>query len=130
MAKIIDANIVLRFLLGDSPTKTAAIKKLLGNKEEKLILTDVTIAEIIWTLSAHYQKPKGYICEKVFYLLELPGVTFSRPLILNAILLYQNHNIDYIDAYIAAYAQENKISEIVSYDRHLDKIKEIQRIEP
>ena len=45
----VDTNILLRHLLGDDPIQAAKADKLINGKETVLI-TDVVLAETIWTL--------------------------------------------------------------------------------
>ncbi len=57
-------------------------------------------------------------------------VCAQKDRILNALTLYGDKNIDYIDAYIASVLKEQGIKEAYSYDRHFDKMEWINRIEP
>ena len=55
---LIDANIVIRFLLNDSPKlsrKAKAIFRQAEAGEIKLFFDEVIVAEIIWTLSSFYK---------------------------------------------------------------------------
>ena len=63
MAKILDANIVIRFLVEDDKVKTDAVEKLFRS-EEILILTDVTISEIVWVLSSYYDVSRMEIVKR------------------------------------------------------------------
>lgn len=129
MSKLIDANIIIRFLLADDKKKADAIEKLLQSKE-KFILTDVTISEIIWVLSSYYQEEKTAIVKKIAALINLPQITSNKKILLLALSYFKEYNIDWIDAYLTAFAQYHKIKEIYSYDKDLDKIKTIKRKEP
>ena len=130
MPKIVDANIIIRYLLGDSPLQTERIKKYILEGKEKLILTDVTIAEIVWVLSSYYKQPKENICEMLFSLLGEPIFIVNKRLITQAVSFYREYSVDYIDAYLAAIAMENDSSGVMSFDKSIDKIKEIKRSEP
>lgn len=130
MPKIVDANIILRYLVGDSPLQAGRIKKLISENKEKLILTDLTVAEIIWVLGSYYQQERKEIAEKIFSLLETPIFIVNKSLLTRAVHYFQEYNLDYIDAYLIAYGQENNISQVLSYDQSIDKVKEIKRIEP
>jgi len=54
----------------------------------------------------------------------------QKDLILNALTLYGDKNIDYVDAYNALLLKEQGIKEVYSYERHFDKIDWVSRIEP
>lgn len=131
MEKILDANIIIRYLVEDEDDKqkASAIESLLQS-DETLILTDVTISEIIWVLSSYYQEKKEKIIKKIIVLVHLPSIKTSKSLILRALDIFQKNNIDWIDAYLGAFAIENKIETIYSYDHDLDKVKKIKRVEP
>lgn len=130
MTKVVDANIIIRFLLGDSPVHTERIKKYIREGKEKLILTDVTVAEIVWVLSSYYKEPKEKICEMLLNLLEVPVFNTNKKLITQAVSLFREYSVDYIDAYLAAVALENDSIAVLSYDKSMDKINEIKRSEP
>jgi predicted nucleic-acid-binding protein len=106
------------------------IANYLKNPGTKFVLTDVAIAELVWVLLSVYTLPKETIIEKIEGLIELSNFILSKSLISRTLALYSQNNIDYIDAYLAAYAIENEITEIVSYDKDLNKIKSLKRVEP
>jgi len=129
MKKILDANIIIRYLVDDDRKKVDLIENLLQS-DESLILTDVTISEIIWVLSSYYQVEKNKIVKQITTLIHLPSIKSNKTLILRALDLYDKNNIDWIDAYSSAYAIENNIDKIYSFDHDFDKLKKIKRIEP
>jgi len=49
---------------------------------------------------------------------------------INSMSLMQKYKLDYEDSIILQSAISAKCSELVSFDRHFDKVKEIKRIEP
>lgn len=129
MVKILDANVIIRYLVADDEKKADAIERLLKS-DEILILTDVTISEIVWVLSSYYENTRDEVVEKISTLVQLSSIKCSKKIILTALNLFQKHNIDWVDAYLAAYAEENNIDEIYSYDHDLDKVKGAKRLEP
>ncbi|MBI4999679.1 PIN domain-containing protein [Candidatus Gottesmanbacteria bacterium] len=130
MAKVVDANIIIRYLVGDSPLHVAKIKKLIQEDKEKLILTDVAIAEIVWVLESYYEQEKEEIAEKILSLLEVPIFMINKSVIARAIHHFQEYNIDYIDAYLISYAQETKALGVLSFDKSIDRVKATKRFEP
>lgn len=126
--RLLDTNIIIRFLLNDHPTQSPASKKLLETSTE-LILNDVTATEIIWLLSSYYKFPKTEIMGKIHELLKLNSIMANKQLLSQALYFYQKFNIDFIDAYLIAYATEENIEEIYAYDKDFDKIKSIKRLE-
>lgn len=130
MVKLLDANLIVRYLTQDNLRQAKAFEHLLKTAKEKLILTDVTMAEIVWVLSSYYELPKKEIIEKIEGILGLEIFEINRDIIGQALTYYRQYNLDWIDAYLAAYGKRNKIKTILSYDRDLDKISEVKRKEP
>jgi predicted nucleic-acid-binding protein len=132
--KFIDTNIFIRFLTNDIPDKAAACEGIFreaAEKNESLFTTEMVIAEIIWVLESYYELPKKEVQEMVEKILITPFLLCpQKDLILNALTLYGDKNIDYIDAYNASVVREQGIKEVYSYDRHFDRIDWISRIEP
>jgi predicted nucleic acid-binding protein len=130
MKKIVDANIVIRFLTDDTPNLTEKIRKYFASSKDCFILTDVTIAEIAWVLESYYELPREEIVKRISALLEEEAFMANRSLIARALHCFLQYNIDYIDAYLAAYAEHNQIETVLSYDRSLGRVKTIRREEP
>ena len=91
MEKVLDANIIIRFLVDDDKEKADAIEKLLRSNET-LILTDVTIAEIIWVLSSYYKEPKKDIVKKITALIHLPSIKCNKKVMITALNFFEKHN--------------------------------------
>lgn len=134
LPRIIDANILLRFLTNDEPKQAAACEALLLRVEagqEKVFLPDLVIADVVWTLEKFYQVGKKRIKELLIPLLAAEGLICSnKGQILSALAFYSSKNIDWTDAFIAAYMIENEQPEIYSYDQDFDRLPELKRIEP
>lgn len=128
--KLLDTNVIMRFLLKDHPTQSPASKTLLENSAEDLILTDVGLAEIIWLLTSFYKLPKQKVVGKIYNLLKVNSLIVNRPLIIRTLYFYGNFSLDFMDAYFTAYSEQEKLEGIYSFDKGLDKIKQIKRFEP
>lgn len=130
MAKLLDTNLIIRFLIKDDPGQFEAAQKLFSSLNENLILTDLVLAEAVWTLHSVYKLTKQAVIEKLLKLLELKNLTANYHLLANSLLIYRDHNISFIDAYLIAYCEQNKLDGIYSFDKDLDKIKSVKRLEP
>ncbi len=132
--RFLDANIFIRFLTDDVPEKADACEKIFKKaveKEETLFTTDLVIAEIVWVLESFYELPKKEVQDKVEKILNTPNLICPhKDLILSALVLYSEKNIDYIDACNALTLKEKGIEELYSYDKHYDRIDWITRLEP
>ena len=92
----------------------------------------MVIAEIVWTLESFYKIPKLDIQKQVLAIINTPGLVVDNDnQIIQAILWYEELNIDYIDAYNAAWMFENDIQSICTFDRkHFHRLEGINTIVP
>lgn len=134
MPRVVDANILLRFLTNDEPNQAAACEALLLRVEaglEKVFLPDLVIADTVWTLEKFYKVGKNKIKELFIPILAAEGlICADKGLVLSALAIYSAKNIDWTDAFVAAQMIENEQPEIYSYDHDFDRLPEINRIEP
>lgn len=128
--RLIDANLIIRYLTLDNPAQAKAAGKLLKGSKVRLVIADVTIAEIIWVLTSIYKYPKQKITSSIRSMLKLKTLKINGGLLNRALSFYEENNISFIDAYLASYSIEQKLDGIYSYDKGLDKIKSIKRFEP
>ncbi len=132
--RVLDANILLRYLLDDVPELTDRCEALLlrvQRGEETVWLPDIALADVIWTLRSFYKRSKAEIRDVLLPILTLRGIRLrDRAVILHALALFAEKNIDFSDALIAAEMPARGYTEIYSYDRDFDKMPEIERVEP
>ena len=130
---VLDANIFLRYLTNDDPKKANQCEKLFKRTSENkitLLVTDVCLAELIWTLDSYYGLKRDEIVEKVIAILNMEGFEFSNiDLWLETIDRFKKTKVSFIDAYHAAFTF-NSGSTICSYDRDFDIFHDIKRVEP
>lgn len=128
--KLLDTNFILRFLLKDHPTLSPLAKKIFESKDEMLLITDVVVAEIIWVLTSFYRLTKKEAADKIYQLLSLNSVYSNKDLLIRTLYLYRNYNINYVDAYLMAYSEKERLEGIYSFDEGLDKIRSVKRFKP
>lgn len=108
-----DTNLFLRYLTDDVPAQADLVETLLhraARGEIALVTTGLVIAEIVWTLESYYGVPKKEIQAKILAVLNTPGLKVADSnLILQAIGWYAEKNVDFIDAYNAAWMLKNNI---------------------
>lgn len=130
-AKVIDTNLIIRYLTENDVSKADAVEKLFKKAErEELEIPDVIFAEIAWVLLSLYNLGKKEVVEKLEGLLSLRSAKMNRGVLKKTVEIFSNFDISYIDAYLSAYALENGQNVIYSFDKGFDKIKQITRIEP
>lgn len=132
--RAIDANVILRYLTNDVPSKAKQAEELLKRVEEgseEVFLPDIILADIIWILEGYYKQPREEIREWITAIISLQGLIFSdKDTALNALDIYLDKKIDWSDAFAASQMLQREITEIYSFDRHFDKIGGIARVEP
>ncbi len=130
----LDTNVFLRHLRADhpehSPRATAYLERI-ERKELKVRTADTVIFEAVFTLERTYRQSKAAIRDALLPLIELPGIMLPRKRRLRtAFTFYVDLNISFADAYHAALMQEQRLTEVVTFDRHFDRIPGITRVEP
>ena len=132
--RFVDTNIFLRFLTDDIPAQADACEALFRKAiagEISLYTTELVIAEIVWVLESYYELPKRDVQERVEKILNTPNMFCEcKDMILNALTLYVDKNIDYVDAYNAVVLRNEGVTELYSYDTHYDAIGWLKRSEP
>ena len=132
-AYLLDANILLRFLTQDHPEHSKAATALFEKAKTREITLEIDpliLAEVIYTLEGFYQKNRIEIANVLLRLVSSPGIDAERrAVILDALFRYKNYPVDFADAWLAALAVAKKIP-AASFDRDLDKFKDVTRIEP
>ncbi len=131
----VDTNVFLRFLTADVLELAQDVDRLLERAEGgeiSLCTSILTIAEIVWTLESYYELPRDEILEKVIAILNTPGLDVEgSDLLAQAVSLYVDQNIDFIDAYNGIWMRERGLSKAVTFDvKHFSRIGGITAISP
>jgi len=126
-----DTNLFLRYLTNDIPAQADAVEELLrraSDGEIVLVINSLVIAEIVWTLESYYGLARGSIKDKVLAILNTPGIEAAEgDLLLQAIFWYEDKNVDFIDAFNAAWMLTQGLATIYTFDRkHFSRIKGIR----
>lgn len=97
----VDTNVLLRYLLKDEPAQAERARALFGNQAGVLI-TDVVIAETVWTLlGRRYQADKAEVIVAIESLLEEPFVEFEdNRVIWRALQNYRETDAGFADALV------------------------------
>lgn len=116
-----DTNLFLRFLTRDVPAQALEVRHLLeraARGEITLICNAMVIAEIVWTLTSFYKLTRVDVAEKVLAILNTPGLEVETARLLSqAVTDFAERNVDFIDAYNAAWSAVNGVDVIGTFDR-------------
>ena len=130
----VDANVILRYLTNSPPKLAERAAKLFAQVEgEKvaLLVPDLIIGEVVWTLESFYGFPKPQIAQTLRAFFARDGIVVrDTDLVMDALTLYEEKNINFADALLGAFALREGPQVAYSFDRHLDRIPGLTRLEP
>lgn len=130
MTAFVDTNILVRHLTGDPPGLAARATAYLRDAE-RLLLTDLIVAETVYALESFYGAPREQVAEAIRSLIAFDPIDCADPaLLLRAVQVYELDRIDFAESYLVACAESSAVRRIVSFDRSIDRVKTIRRIEP
>ena len=126
---VIDASVLLRHLTGEPPDLAERARAVLAAAERahvRLVVTALTLAEVVWVLQHSYRWRRGAIADGLARLI-LSGA-FSLPeasVISQALTWYRMRpRLHFADAYIAAVAA-GRGAAVVSLDRDLKRLRDV-----
>jgi predicted nucleic acid-binding protein len=126
----IDTNVLVRHLTGDPPPQAKRATAFLADANE-LILTDLVLAEMVYVLESFYEVPRADIARMARSLLALPSIeTGDHELLLRTVEIYEVLRLEFAEAYLSALAEMSDVKRVASFDRQIDRVKSIERIEP
>jgi predicted nucleic acid-binding protein len=130
VSAFVDTNVLVRHLTGDPPDMAARATAYL-ERENELLLTDLVAAETVYVLESFYEAPRQQVADAVRSLIAFESVVCVDPaLLLRAAEVYETDRADFAEAYLVACAETTGVGVIASFDRSLDKVHSIARIEP
>lgn len=123
----IDTNIIIRFLIQDNykfDKESRKIFEKIANKEIKVYLNDLVLAECTYVLESFYKFKKSIISENLTKILIEDNVLCdNKNLLLESLELYKDKNIDFEDAYTYCKSKSKNIDKIITFDKkHFSKL--------
>ena len=130
MSAFVDTNVLVRHLTGDPPAMATRATAFLREGSE-LLLADLVVAETIYVLESFYEVAREQIATTIRSLLAFDSISVvDRDVLLRAVEVYESDRLDFAEAYLVACAESTGISRVVSFDRSLDRVSSIERVEP
>ena len=106
MVYLLDANVIIRFLVGDHQehlAKSTAIFKEIEKAKIQVEILDGVLMEVFFVLTKFYKLPKKDVIDDLKAILTLNGVINTNKTILyEALTIVENKNVDFVDALICA----------------------------
>jgi len=126
----VDTNILVRHLTGDPPEMAARATAYLQAGTE-LLLTYLVTAETVYVLESFYGTERDQVAEAVRSLVAFESVVcVDSALLVRAVEVYETDRIDFAEAYLVACAESTGVTRIASFDRSLDRVRTVERVEP
>jgi len=122
----IDTNILLRLWLNDDPAQNKRIDVLLaahGGTPGSLLVTDVVLAEAVWTLKSAFEQDKGAQLIAVRSLLEETAFAFEdREGVATALTLFEAGSCGFADCLVVAKHARQGCDFTATLDRGMRKL--------
>jgi len=130
VSAFVDTNILIRHLTGD-PVEMAERSTAYLASTAPLFLADLIVAETVYVLESFYEAPRGQIADAMRSLLAFESIVcVDRSLLLRAVEVFEVDRIDFAEAYLVACAESTGVGVVASFDRSIDRVTTIERVEP
>jgi predicted nucleic acid-binding protein len=132
---LLDTNILVRHLTRDNPTLSPKATSYLGRIERGEIaasITDTVVFEAVFVLESVYKIPRTDIRDQVVPILEMQALRYPGKRRIREIFdLYVNRPaLSFADCFHAVLVMRQGLAGIVSFDRGLDRVPGLVRVEP
>jgi predicted nucleic-acid-binding protein len=99
--------------------------------DERLMLADLVVAECVYVLESFYEVERARVATLMRAAIALPSVeVIDAPLLLRALELYERERLDFAEAYLVANAEATGVRRVMSFDRAIDRVETVVRVEP
>ncbi|MEK7163842.1 MAG: PIN domain-containing protein [Patescibacteria group bacterium] len=121
----VDTNYFLRFLLADVSDQHQKARILFREAAEgkvNLFTSAIVIFETCWVLLSNYDKDKDQVAKVLNSLLDMNFIDFEHHnLLRQAVSIYKNSPLGFIDAFNLLYAKAKGAKELKTFDIKLSK---------
>jgi predicted nucleic acid-binding protein len=126
----VDTNVIVRHLTGDPAPLAARATRYLASAEV-LYVADLIVAEAVCVLESFYKAPRAQVADAMRSLVAMSSVVTVDPsLLLRALEVYESDRLDFAEAYLVACAESTGVNRVASFDKAIDRVRTVARIEP
>ncbi len=121
---LIDANIIVRFLVGDSEKlyeKSVRIFETIERGKQKAIICEAVLMEVYFVMVKFYKLPKSEVISDLKKILSLDAmINNDKSILLETLSILEYTNIDFVDALLCAKSKFFGY-EVVSFDKDISR---------
>jgi predicted nucleic acid-binding protein len=130
LSAFVDSNVLVRHLTGDPPDQARQATRFLHSGEQ-LILVDLVVAEVVYVLESVYRVGRARVAELVRAILGFSAVAVpDEALLLRTLEVYEAYGVHFAESYLAACAELSGVRVVASFDRDIDYVSTIRRLDP
>ena len=94
-------------------------------------MPDLILAEVAYVLEFFYEAPRVQVATVLRAVLAFPSIrVVDDELLQRTVEIFEAHRLDFADAYLVACAERSGVGVIASFDRTIDRVGTVRRVEP
>ncbi len=114
---MIDANVILRYLLKDDEELYTRSESLFSDVffgRKQVVIIQAVLAEVVYVLQKLYKVSRREIAQVLTEFLNMEGVNVQdKSILIDALNIFGNKNLDFVDCILCAYSSTHRV---VSFD--------------
>jgi len=118
--RIVDANVILRYLLDDHMELSAKARSII---DENVVTVPIEVlCEVVYVLSGVYKVERQTISSELCGFLENTScIAPNRNVVIKALRLFAKNNLDFVDCVLAGYSLVEGVT-IDTFDKKLQRL--------
>ena len=118
--RIIDANILLRYLLADNESMTEQASNIIDNSQINLPIE--VLCEVVYVLEKIYKVVRNDISDQLItFIDDSDTIIPHNDAVLSGLKYYAETKLDFVDCILVGYAEKEN-AEIHTFDKDLNKL--------
>jgi len=100
-------------------------------ESERLFLADLVVAECVYVLESFYEVARSQVAILMRAAIAMPSVSvLDSATLVRSLEIYELERLDFAEAYLVACAEATGVGKVLSFDRSIDRIGSVGRVEP
>ena len=86
---------------------------------------------MVYVLESYYEVPRQRVAELVHAIIAFPAiVVLDPPMLMGAREVYESDGLELAESYLGAQAERSGVGAVASFDKAIDRVTTVRRIEP